>query len=93
MLQDSINPLPLRQAQGHPVPHQVGLRHAVQEEQRRAFAADAAMDRRIANLSVLQREVLAWERERNRKTGGVDWQFTTPNARIKLRHLYPLIKR
>jgi hypothetical protein len=51
------------------------------------------MDRRIANLSVLQREVLAWERERNRKTVGVDWQFTTPNARIKLRHLYPLIKR
>lgn len=50
------------------------------------------LTRRIADIAMLRREVRAWERERNGRTVGVDWQFTTANARIKLRHLYPQIQ-
>lgn len=50
------------------------------------------ISRRIANLATLRREVTAWELERNRRTVAVDWHFTTPDARIKLKHLYPEIR-
>lgn len=50
------------------------------------------ISRRIANLATLRRVVTAWEQERNRRTVAVDWQFTTPDARIKLKHLYPEIR-
>lgn len=49
------------------------------------------LDRRIADLGQLQREAGAWERGRNAKSVRVNWRFTTTNARIKLRRLYPLI--
>ena len=39
----------------------------------------------------LEREVAAWEAERNEPAIGVDWRFTTADARIKLQHLYPLV--
>ncbi len=48
--------------------------------------------RRIADFTTLAREVSPWERERNRRTVAVDWQFTTPDARIQLKHLYPEIQ-
>lgn len=48
--------------------------------------------RRIADIRTLQREVLAWETERNRRIVRVDWQFTTTNARIRLKHLYPVLQ-
>jgi DDE superfamily endonuclease len=47
------------------------------------------LDRRIPNIDILRREVTAWERDRNRTSVGVDWQFTSKDARIKLRRLYP----
>jgi len=47
---------------------------------------------RIAHLESLTRQVHAWEKERNLRTVGVDWQFTTPDARIRLKHLYPQIR-
>lgn len=50
------------------------------------------LSRRIVDITTLAREVFAWERERNRRTVAVDWQFTTPDARIKLKHLYPEIR-
>lgn len=50
------------------------------------------ISRRIADLSTLRREVAAWEQERNRSTVAVDWHFKTPDARIKLKHLYPEIR-
>jgi hypothetical protein len=34
----------------------------------------------------------AWERERNSAKVKVNWQFTTANARVKLRRLYPQIQ-
>jgi hypothetical protein len=51
--------------------------------------ARQCLDRRIPDQETLQREVAAWERTRNAAAVKVDWQFTTADARIKLRHLYP----
>ena len=49
-------------------------------------------DRRIADEADLRREVAAWEAERNAAAVKVDWRFTTADARIKLKRLYPLIQ-
>jgi hypothetical protein len=40
----------------------------------------------------LEREVAAWEAARNATGRGVDWRLTTEDARIKLKHLYPVIQ-
>jgi hypothetical protein len=50
------------------------------------------LDRRIENREILVQEVGAWESERNKAVVGVDWQFTTGDARIRLRRLYPTIQ-
>jgi hypothetical protein len=47
------------------------------------------LDRRIESPEVLRREVEAWEEDRNERMVEVKWQFTTADARIKLRRLYP----
>jgi hypothetical protein len=47
------------------------------------------LNRRIADLDRLRHEAKAWEQERNAKQTGVDWQFTTEEARIRLKRLYP----
>ena len=47
--------------------------------------------RRIPDQATLHREVQAGVEERNQKAVRVDWRFTTPNARMKLKHLYPKI--
>ena len=41
------------------------------------------------SIEQLTRAIAAWERSRNENKTGIDWQFTTANARIKLRKLYP----
>jgi len=50
------------------------------------------LDRRIADIETLGREVSAWQERRNRVQVTVDWQFTAEDARIKLKRLYPIIK-
>ena len=50
------------------------------------------LDRRIESKEKLTREVKAWEKNRNDASVGVDWQFTTADARIKLKKLYPSIQ-
>ena len=45
----------------------------------------------IPNREILASEVLAWETERNTSKATVDWRFTTADARIKLKKLYPVI--
>lgn len=50
------------------------------------------LDRRIADQATLRAEVEAWQQRRDAQPGKVDWQFTTDDARVKLRHLYPSIK-
>ena len=47
------------------------------------------LDRRIADITTMQDEVAAWETDRNNCTKKIDWQFTTSEARIKLKRLYP----
>ena len=47
------------------------------------------LDRRIASPQELAEAVAAWQRERNTDGSRVVWRFTTDDARIKLRHLYP----
>lgn len=49
------------------------------------------LDRRIPDQQVLKEEVEAWEADRNRKHARADWQFTTADARVKLRRLYPAL--
>ena len=47
--------------------------------------------RRIPNIETLRREVMAWSNHRNKTQSGVDWHFTTSDARIKLKRLYPQV--
>ena len=49
------------------------------------------LDRRMADQEVITKEALAWCQERNREEVKIDWQFTTEDARIKLKKLYPVL--
>lgn len=49
------------------------------------------LSRRIGDGAMLTTEVAAWEVQRNHKQTGVDWRFTTANARVKLKRLYPRV--
>lgn len=49
--------------------------------------------RRIENMTDLKHEVATWEATRNASGAKVDWQFTTADARIKLKKLYPSIEQ
>jgi hypothetical protein len=50
------------------------------------------LDRRIPDFQTLRAEVAAWERQRNAAVVKVHWQFTTADARVKLKKLYPSIE-
>ena len=50
------------------------------------------LDRRIPDISTLYRKIKTWEKVRNAQQKRVDWQFTTRDARIKLKRLYPVIQ-
>jgi hypothetical protein len=54
-----------------------------------AVLSTQCLNRRIGSMSRLKQVVAAWEQERNGNQIGVDWRFTTADARIKLRRLYP----
>jgi transposase len=47
------------------------------------------LDRRIDSRDFMQREVAAWQLARNNAEAKINWQFTTADARIKLKRLYP----
>jgi hypothetical protein len=49
------------------------------------------LNRRIPDQPTLQHEVAAWEAQRNNSASTVNWRFTTADARIKLKRLYPTI--
>ena len=53
--------------------------------------AAQCLSRRIPDKKALTNEIAAWENERNAQHTKSDWRFTTKNARIKLKHLYPSI--
>ena len=47
------------------------------------------LDRRLADRPTMEREAAAWAVGRNGATRTIDWRFTTADARIKLKRLYP----
>jgi len=50
------------------------------------------LNRRIDRVETLKQEIATWERDRNNRATKVDWRFTTRDARIRLRRLYPSIE-
>jgi hypothetical protein len=44
---------------------------------------------RLPNRAAMEREVMAWATRRNTRINRIDWQFTSSDARLKLRRLYP----
>jgi hypothetical protein len=48
------------------------------------------LDRRIGDIESLRGEVAAWGADRNKNQAKADWQFTTDDARVKLKALYPI---
>jgi hypothetical protein len=52
--------------------------------------ARQCLARRIPDIQTLKREIAVWEKDRNTHHAKADWQFTTADARIKLKQLYPL---
>ena len=55
-----------------------------------ALAIQYLGNRRIPSIDLLNKELAAWETKRNATQKGVDWHFTTEDARIKLKKLYPV---
>jgi len=55
-----------------------------------ALAAQCLGNRRISSIEALNKELFAWETKRNADQKGVDWHFTTADARSKLKRLYPI---
>jgi hypothetical protein len=53
--------------------------------------AEQCLDRRLPDQATLAREVLAWETARNNAGRTINWRFTTADARIKLKQLYPVL--
>lgn len=53
--------------------------------------ARQALSRRIPDRETMEQKTIAWQKKRNSAEATVDWQFTTEEARIKLKRLYPKI--
>ncbi len=53
--------------------------------------AGQCLDRRLPDRATLTGEVAAWQAARNAADRAIDWRFTTADARIKLKHLYPVL--
>jgi len=56
-----------------------------------AVLSNQCLDRRVPDQTSLARETAAWQKDRNQHHAKADWQFTTADARIKLKHLYPVL--
>ena len=54
-----------------------------------AVLSNQCLNRRIPDQETLIKEIAAWEKDRNKHHAKADWQFTTADARIKLKYLYP----
>jgi DDE superfamily endonuclease len=56
-----------------------------------SILARQCLDRRIAEFATLEAEVAAWVEARNQEQSWMDWRFTTEDARVKLKRLYPSV--
>jgi len=54
-----------------------------------SILARQCLSDRMPSLQLIQEQVLAWQEQRNRKAVQINWRFTTTEARIKLKRLYP----
>lgn len=57
-----------------------------------ALTSQCIETRRLPDLETVSREISTWCRDRNDQQKGIDWQFRTDDARVKLKRLYPVIK-
>ena len=57
-----------------------------------ALTIQCLQKRRIPSIDSLNEELFAWHINRNASQKGVDWQFSSVDARIKLKHLYPVVQ-
>lgn len=73
----------------HTPKHGSGLAMA---ETERSVLARPCVDRRIPDATTLTQEIAAWARHRNEAKCRVEWRFTTEDARIQLKRLYPSIQ-
>jgi hypothetical protein len=55
-----------------------------------AVLTDQCLDRRMGSQVFVVNEIGAWESERNAARATIDWRFTIPNARDKLKKLFPV---
>lgn len=78
-----------RRLEIHYTPEHGSWLNIVEIEQ--SVMARQALKRRIPDRAAMQRRVTAWAAQRNAAEATVDWQFTTEDARIKLKRLYPKI--
>lgn len=53
--------------------------------------ARQCLNQRLGDRATLEREVTAWEAVRNDAAATIDWQFTTADARIKIKRLNPVL--
>jgi DDE superfamily endonuclease len=63
----------------------------IAENELSSLTRQCLQGRRIGDITLLCKEVAAWEQASNDKQRGVDWQFKVDNARIKLKSLYPCL--
>lgn len=50
------------------------------------------LDQRLASRTIVETQIRAWKSRRNDRQATIDWQFSVPNARDKLRRLYPAVQ-
>jgi hypothetical protein len=58
-------------------------------ESERSVLSSQCLDRRVPDKQTLTEEVAAREVDRNKCHAKADWQFTTADARVRLKRLYP----
>ncbi len=56
-----------------------------------SIVSSQCLDRRIPDMLTVITEIAAWESDRNKHNAKANWQFTSTDARIKLKQLYPLL--
>ena len=57
-----------------------------------SILARQCLSERIESLEKAKEKIMAWQEERNQSHVTINWRFTTEDARIKLKRLYPLIE-
>ena len=72
-------------------PTQIPTTFRTAPESELGVLSSQCLDRRIPDKQTLIEEIAAWEHDRNANHTKANWHFSTSNARVKLKHLYPSI--